>query len=247
MVRCDVATSELGDHGAEDVVPILLLYELKGAEIKKTGEKTATLRGGSNQKSNGGERRSDYQKALEDELKKTIAVCVMAALAGVGAVGVSIQLDLFAGSRDVSSIDESNEREPTTLAAQLLRCMQKAERCGSLRESQARHARTNSSARISGVNRASRAATLEFRPGQARAPSLLAINDESCRQRSLSGANQRCEVGRVSLVEVADGPVPDDCSQKKGRKATDSRPTSWMTARRTGRFQDLKDGTYGFE
>ena len=40
---------------------------------------------------------SDYQKDLEDELKKALAVCVMAALAGVGAVGVGIQLDLFPG------------------------------------------------------------------------------------------------------------------------------------------------------
>ena len=42
---------------------------------------------------------SDYQKDLEDELKKALAVCVLAALAGVGAVSVGIQLDLFAGRR----------------------------------------------------------------------------------------------------------------------------------------------------
>ena len=32
------------------------------------------------------------------------------------------------------------------------------------------------------------------------------------------GSHQRCEVGRVSFVELADGPVLDDCSQEKGKK-----------------------------
>jgi len=41
----------------------------------------------------------DYQKSLEDELKRVLAVCVMAALAGVSAFGVGIQLDFFAGRR----------------------------------------------------------------------------------------------------------------------------------------------------
>jgi len=42
----------------------------------------------------------DYQKSLEEEvLKKVLAVCTMAALAGVSVVGASLQLDLFAGLR----------------------------------------------------------------------------------------------------------------------------------------------------
>ncbi|EJK59830.1 hypothetical protein THAOC_19899, partial [Thalassiosira oceanica] len=156
---------------------------------------------------------SDYQKALEDELKKTIAVCVMAALAGVGAVG-------------------------------------KAERCGSLRESQARHARTNSSARISGVNRASRTRTSRCGT-KSRATTTYGgdlhgqVVDVRGRCGEPSTMRSRARLFRRIGRWSCSGRLQSE-KGKKGDCFEAHQLDSWMTARRTGRFQDLKDGTYGF-
>ncbi|EJK47302.1 hypothetical protein THAOC_33985 [Thalassiosira oceanica] len=95
---------------------------------------------------------------------------------------------------DVSSIDESNEREPTTLAAQLLRC---------------------------------RELSVAVPFGSIPTRSYKLFDEDLRSQQGIENSNESVrdavedddDIWRGLAQAMADaGPVPDDCSQEKGKK-----------------------------